>query len=187
MEKKKKKRIIIIVIALLIIVRICFMNYRLIINPAQMPDIVFLNIIDYTEVRDDVEYGMTFYDKNGVHYTTRDSDVLGFDFDKLVRDYRAGKLEDKISYHMTCDVDELFENYQKLCTVSGNPLLEIEYPEVSPQVQAVKTTWYGLYYDMFGNVKSVVLHKEDAAGHHYTNNETANEIYEWYMGTFKKQ
>lgn len=41
-------------------------------DPSQMPDIVFLNIIDYKASAPDGEYesAMTFYDKNGNHYVT---------------------------------------------------------------------------------------------------------------------
>ncbi len=183
---KKKILIIFLIIVVLLVIIIGMKRCRGVSDSSQMPDIVFLNIVDYTKVRDDVDYAMTFYDKNGVHYTTRDPYVLGLSFQELVEEYRAGNLDDKITYHMTCDVDELLENYQKLCKVSGDWRLELVYPEAIPQVEKRETTWYGLYYDMSGNIKSVVLHKKDAAGDVDTNNKTANEIYDWYIGTFQQ-
>lgn len=184
-----KRRILIgiVIVAALFIAIIGIYNYRLINKAPQVPDIVFLNIVNYTQVSNEKTYAMSFYDKNGVHYITDDPGVLRLDFEKLVQDYRDGKLNDKITYHMTCNVDELNENYKKLCKVSKNNELRIIYPDIYPQIQAVRTTWYGLYYDTDGKIKSILLHEEDQAGHHDTNDEMANEIYNWYIGTFQKQ
>ncbi len=153
----------------------------------QMPDIVFYNYVDYLETAEEggVQSAMTFYDKNGNHYTSTDPYVCSLYLDKLVKEYAEGTLDDKIEFHTICDVDELYENYEKLCEVSRNKELEIIYPEYGPTVLANRQTWYGAYYDAEGELQSILLHEKNAHGNHEANDERANEIYEWYIGTFQ--
>ena len=161
---------------------------RTIDDPSQMPDIVFFNIINYIESTQDVEYesAMTFYDKNGNHYISDDSYVIGLKYEELISEYAAGELDDKITFHTTCDVDELFENYRKLCEVSKNKEFGILYPEAVPAVMANKEYWYGLYYDKTGALQPVKIHEKGEGGHYESNDDRANEIYDWYIGTFQK-
>ncbi len=161
---------------------------RTIKDPSEMPDIVFMNVVDLSEVveADEVQTGVTFYDKKGNHYTSFDSYDYSLTIDELFEVYRAEDLEDKFYLHTTCDVNELFENYQKLCQLSKNKELEIIYPEYGPAVEAIRQNWYGLYYDKEGNIQTIRIHARDAWGDHMANDERANEIYEWYIGTFKK-
>lgn len=178
------------VVLTLIVIMITMLNgcskdtARTIKDPVEMPDIVFLNYIHY--YKGDISTAMTFYDKNGNHYTTSDYSVCCLSFEQLVEEYAAGNLDDKIKFHTTCNVDELFENYQKLCQLSKNQELEIVRPGYGPDVEANREIWYGLYYDKDGNIQSLIIHEEDAHGDHMANDERANEIYEWYIGTFKK-
>ena len=110
-------------------------------DPSQMPDIVFFNIIDYKESAPDREYesAMTFYDKNGNHYVTYaayGSYICDLKYEELISEYVAGNLNDKITFHTSCDVNELFENYRKLYELSKNKDYEILYPEAVPAVEA---------------------------------------------------
>lgn len=87
-------------------------------DPSQMPDIVFFDIIDYKASAPDGEYesAMTFYDKNGNHYVTDaayGSYICGLKYEELISEYAAGNLDDKITLHTSCDVNELFENSRK--------------------------------------------------------------------------
>lgn len=184
---KKRIWIIIVIIVLLLIIKICSKNYQTTYEPSQMPDIVFFNCIDYSETAEDgdVQSAITFYDKNGNHYTSEDSYVCSLNIDELVKEYAAGNLDDKIKFHTTCDVNELFENYQKLCELSKNEEFEIIYPEYGPDVLANRETWYGVYYDKAGRVQSILIHEKNAHGNHQANDERANEIYRWYIGTFQ--
>ena len=154
---------------------------------SQIPDIVFLNTVMYVKSTDEdvTQSAITFYDKNGNHYTCTDAYVCSLRFDQLVQEYTEGKLADKISYHTSCDVRELKENYYRLCKLSEVEV-EIIYPEMGPDVLANDEAWYGLYYDQDGNLQSLLIHERNAHGDHYASDERANEIYEWYLGTFEK-
>ena len=184
---KHKISIIVLTAVVMLVILIGICNYRLVQESSKIPDIVFVEITNFTELGDGRTYEMTFCDKNGKHYVSKDPFRLGFDFEVLIEDYRNGKLDGQITYDMTCDLDELVENYKKLCKVSRNRNLKINYPESAPAVQSIKTTWYGLYYDAFGNVQYVEIHKYDRAGSLYTNDENANEIYDWYIGAFHEK
>ena len=160
-------------------------------DPSQMPDIVFMSIVDYTEIMQEgeMQYAITFYDKNGNHYVSDDSYgsyICGLQYEELVGQYAAGELDDKIILHTTCDVDELFENYKKLCEVSQNKDYEILYPEAVPAVESIKIKWYGLYYDKSGELHVLEIHEKQYGMDFEANDERANEIYDWYIGTFQK-
>lgn len=161
-------------------------------DPSQMPDIVFFNVINYKASASDGHYesAMTFYDKNGNHYVTDTaygSYICGLKYEDLISEYAAGNLDDKIAYHTSCDVNELFENYQKFCEVSQNKDYEIMYPEAIPAVEANEEFWYGLYYDEAGELHSLKIHERGAGGNYEANDERANEIYDWYIGTFNRR
>lgn len=154
---------------------------------SQMPDIVFLDCTDYSETAEagDIQSAITFYDKNGNHYTSDDPYVCSLYYDELVKEYAAGNLKDKITFHTSCDVSELYENYKKLCEVSTNKDCEIIYPETFPEVLSNRIFWYGFYYDGSGELQVLKIHESGAGGHYETNDERANEIYNWYIGTFQ--
>ena len=156
-------------------------------DASQLPDIVFFNTIMYLEFSGDgiPESAITFYDNQGNHYTSTDEYVCTLPIEKLVREYAEGTLADKISFHTSCDAEELLENYNKLCEVSEDGF-KIIYREIGPDVIANLEYWYGLYYDENGNIRCVEIHKRDEHGDHYADDERVNEIYEWYLGTFKK-
>lgn len=153
---------------------------------SKLPDIVFINTITYAETSNEEEpqLGITFYDKNGNHYVSTDAYVCSLDFQQLVQEYAAGKLSEKISYHTSCDIEELVENHDKLCKLSEDGV-EIVYPESGPDVLANYEVWYGLYYDQSGNIQALKIHEKDGHGDHYADDEQVNEIYEWYLDTFK--
>lgn len=151
-------------------------------NASQMPDIVFLVTIDYVRqaAESQGERQIMFYDKNGTYYSSDDENVCNMDFKELVSEFSAGNLVENIEFHGNCEVEELFENYQKLCKVSEQKDLELRYPTEGPAVEEDVWTWYGLYFDSQGELNALVYHKKDAFGDHMTNSKTANEIYEWY-------
>ena len=153
---------------------------------SQLPDIVFMNTIMYAETSndDEPESGITFYDKNGNHYISTDEYVCSLDFEQLVQEYAEGKLSEKICYHTTCEIEELVKNYDKLCKLSEDGF-EIVRPESGPDVLANYEVWYGLCYDQDGNLQVIKIHERDGHGDHYADDEQVNEIYEWYLGTFK--
>ena len=158
-------------------------------DPSQMPSIVFIVDCDYSRIlpSDPNPYEICIYDKNGNYYGTDNREVCKMLFEELVKAFENGDLEDKITrYSRTCDVNELFENYQKLCEVSGNEELQIIYPEQIPAVEAAQVWCYGFYYDKKGKLQNLIIHEEGCLTDFYTNDKQANEIYEWYEGTFQK-
>lgn len=50
-----------------------------------------------------------------------------------------------------------------------------------------KVIWYGFYYDDAGNIQSIQIYKLDEFGRHYSNDDRANEIYDWIQETFQKE
>ena len=156
-------------------------------DPSQMPDIVFIKEYDYTDVfneYDDVQYRTEFFDKQGNYYVTFDPYVYFLSYDELIKEFVEGKLDDKIQFTRSCDVDALFENYQKLCKVSRNKDYKIVHPEVVPAVETEKLYYYGLYYNKKGEIRSILFH-EYGPEHFEANDELANEIYEWYLHPFE--
>lgn len=166
-------------------------NSTYIINdPLRMPDIVFMNINDSTEIAQEgeMQYAITFYDKNGNHYVSDDSYdsyICNLQYEELVSQYATGELDDKIILHTSCDVNELFENYQKLYEISQNEEYEILYPEAVPAVESIKIKWYGLYYDKNEELHMLENHERRYGKDFEANDERANEIYNWYIGTFQ--
>ena len=148
-----------------------------------LPDIVFFNVIDYYGSEN--EQAITFYDSKGNHYTSTDSYVCHLDLQSLVTEYGEGKLVDKINYHTSCDIDELLDNYSKLCEL-GKDGCQIVYPNITLDYEADRFEWYGLYYDQNGKLDHVLLHVRNAEGDHFADDERANEIYRWYLSTFSK-
>lgn len=154
-------------------------------DPSQMPGIVFMFI---QWVSPDYDRGnIGFYDRNGQYYISEDQEVCSMRLEELIRAYEAGELEGRIIRSSTiCDADELFENYHKLCEVSKNEALEIVYPLEVPAVVSDITDWYGIYYDEKGELQMLVIHRKEYDLYFDTNDKQANEIYEWYEGTFQK-
>lgn len=155
--------------------------------PSKLPDIVFLNTIQYNETSlgNRPQYAIAFYDKNGIYYVSSDQTVCALDFDELVKEYAAGNLTDKIRAHISCDVLELTENYYKFYELSKDDF-QIIYPIEGPDVIANVECWYGLYYDSEDNIQALKIHEQNAHGDHFADDERANEIYSWYINTFEK-
>lgn len=147
-------------------------------NPAQMPDIVFMNTITDS---DDSYKLITFYDKNGNQYTSTDTYVCSLGYKKLVNAYVEGDLADKITFHANCDVNQIYDNYKKLLEVSQRKDYQIVYPEMLPDVEDSIYQWYGIYYDENGQLSILELHRKERMVHLEANDERANEIYDWYI------
>lgn len=153
---------------------------------ACVPDIVFMNTIKFlTHDTENPDSALTFYDREGNHYVSSDQYVCSLSIEQLIKEYSEGKISDKISYHMSCDKDELIENYQKLSKINKDDY-KIIYPEVGPDLIANEEKWYGIYYDKDGNIQVLTIHEKDAHGNSFADDDRINEIYEWYIGTFKK-
>jgi len=152
-----------------------------------LPDIVFVYDITYHDRYDDEapKFTMGFYDKNGNYYTSTDEYVCTLRFEQLVQEYAEGKLSDKINLQTICNTEGLLENYNKLRKLNKDRF-GIVYPETVYDVITNTESWYGLYYDKDGNLQSLLLHQRDVLGEYYASDKRANEIYEWYLGTFEE-
>ena len=148
-----------------------------------LPNIVFFNVIDY--YGEETEQAITFYDNKGNHYASSDAYVCSLELQQLLTEFAEGKLNGKIEYHTSCNIEELMDNYQKLCSL-GKAGCHIEYPDYSLDIEADRITWYGIYYDQNGELEVVLLHERNAEGDHFADDERANEIYRWYLSTFSQ-
>lgn len=150
----------------------------------QIPEIVFMCDIDYSEIRDSGKlYATTFIDKNGNLYFTDDSYVCSLKYDELITEYAAGNLEGKIKLQTSCNADVIAEKYKELLEVAANKEYELMYPGTYPDVLDIRITWYGIFYDKKGVLDRIELHVRMSATSIDSNDETANELYRWYTET----
>lgn len=187
--KKHKKLILFIGIIMLIIISWIFVPARFAWRPSQMPDIVFVKITDYSEVAKENEalYKIAFYDKNGNYYTSENEYVCSLPFDELIKEYKAGNLNNRITFHTTCDVKQLLKLHRKLCRLSSNRMLKMITPEYSLDVCAVENEWYGIYYDKFNHVQGLLYHQTNDGVDLETNSKRADRIFYLYEFNLKKE
>lgn len=159
-------------------------------NQQEVPAIVFMCDMDFSRIAsegDPVEYVVTFVDKNGNQYISTDSSIYEMRSERLVAEYAEGNLEGKLELRNTCDVNTLMEKYKMLQKVASNKKYEIIEPddmELLPDVESEVINWYGLLYDKDGTLNRIHLHCVDRTRHNYSNDDRANEIYEWYVEAF---
>lgn len=153
-------------------------------SPEQMPEIVFWCHSDLRDVAKEYELQgiWTFCDRNGNFYKLEERGNDSWAIWDIREQYASGELSKKLELRTTCEVDELFENYQKLCDLSKNKEYEVERPDAGPAVQAASGGWWGGYFDKDGNLQGIELYAYDAHGQHSGNDERANEILEWITG-----
>lgn len=157
---------------------------------AEMPDIVFTVRYVYNRYGNDFDesseqgrYLLTFIDKNGNYYFSDYSEICFLSNEELIEALKSG--DERITkLSITCDADELRENYNKLIAVSKK--CELVYPEALPDVEADSATWYGLYYGEDGKLMNIPFHANERMTGIETNNDRANEVYEWYTGAAKE-
>lgn len=156
-----------------------------IVEPSQMPDIVFVEYLSRADSPDDGGplSEITFLDKEGNFYTSDDFSVCGLTFAALVADFAAGKIDDKITrLEKTVPVEDIFERYQIICEISVHKDYALETPGTMPAILSDRMTWYGLYYDQTGALQSIKLHENRQMTDISANDERANEIYAWFDG-----
>lgn len=155
---------------------------------AEMPDIVFKKCTDYNSYapnEDDPQSSVTFLDKNGRYYHSFDSEICGLSNSELVKALKSG--DERITkLEISCDAGELRKNYNKLSKVIADGKCEFVYDKPVPAVEANSTTWYGLYYDEGGKLTSFPIHANRNLSDIETNDDRANEVYEWYKDAHKK-
>lgn len=153
----------------------------------EMPDIVFMYMVDYSYVASEGDnlYTITFCDKNGNLYLLEDDSSCELGYRQLIMEYSSGNLDDKIELQSKVDADILSEQYKLLLDVASNEEYTILYSEYSLGVEAARHGWYGILYDENGELKCIKLHCNDENGDHYSNDKRANEIYNWYADSFE--
>lgn len=153
---------------------------------SDMPDIVFKVCTSYNRYEHDDSCLLTFIDKNGNYYSSDYSEIFFLSNEELIETLKSG--DERITkLSVSCDADELSENYKKLLKVAAKKKYKLVYPEALPDVEADSTTWYGLYYDKDGNLSSLPIHAKERLTGINANDDRANEIYEWYSGAAKTQ
>lgn len=157
------------------------------VTEAEMPDIVFKECTQYCRYyldENDPQSSIVFLDKNGNYYQSFNSEICGLSNEELIKALNSG--DERITkLSITCDPDELRENYNKLAAVKKK--CELAYPKELPAVEADSTTWFGLFYGGDGKLTNIPFHADKCLTGIETNNDRANEVYEWYKGASKKQ
>ena len=153
-------------------------------KPEQMPEIVFWSSTDFTDVADKYELQgvWTFCDRNGNFYKLEEWGEESWAIWDIEEQFASGELSKKMKLYATCEVEELFENYKKLCEISKNKDYEVKRPDFGPAVESAKGGWWGGYYDKDGNLQGVELYAYDAHGQHNANDARATEIVDWISG-----
>jgi len=160
----------------------------------ELPAIVFLVRSDISDVYDPEEIeqrniavkSLGFYDKDGNYYTSANPDLNAMDNKTLIAKYEVGHLTDKLIRIKSCDADNLAEQYAKLRKICRKKQVAIVYPERLPTVQAERVAWYGFYYDRNGDIQYQIIHEKGRMTDFDTDNDTINEIYDWFDGTLKQ-
>ena len=165
------------------------------VSESDMPDIVFKECTAYNryvhnfdddESSEQGRYSLTFIDKNGNYYNSDYSEIIALSNEELIEKLNSG--DERITkLSISCDTDELSENYKKLLKAAANKKYELVYPEAMPDVEADSTTWFGLYYDKDGKLSSLPIHAKECMTGINTNDDRANEIFEWYSVAAKNQ
>lgn len=180
----KRKKIIGVISFIVVFLMGCGNNQR----GTKIPEIMFMCFTDNSRLTSSPYppfplYTMTFLDKNGNLYFTDDSYVCKLGYKELVTEYEAGNLEGKIAFQTSCDVDVIAEKYKELLKVAANKEYEIVYPELLPDVEDVRISWYGIFYDKDEEPHYIELHRKERAENLDSNDEIANELYRWYIET----
>lgn len=185
---KDYKKIILAIITVFVLVLSGCSNA---VSEAEMPEIPFkvytsycrYDLDDFDENAEQGICAITFFDKNGNYYFSDYSEICFLSNEELIEALKSG--DERITKSsITCDPDELWENYNKLVAVSEK--CELVYPMELPTVEADRTTWYGLYYGEDGKLANIPFHANDRMTEIETNNDRANEVYGWYKGAAKK-
>lgn len=146
-----------------------------------MPDIVFLERV-YNA--DDGFINIVFTDVNGNCYSSVDKEVCSLYFVELIEKYKSGSLDGKITKTGSRSPEELRDNYKKLCETVSQHECDIVYPEMLPDVETESYSWYGLYYDENNELKSQIIHANERMTSLESDNNTINEIYQWYIDNY---
>lgn len=147
----------------------------------ELPPVVFLRHISYRDVAVEGEPQDTvlFFSKDGSCYVSHDETLSAMPAGKIASEFENGTIQDSITLHAQCESDELEEQYLKVYNALTSGDFQIIDPPYGPDVQASTTTWYGMYYDKYGEIQCRLIHKTDAMGEHISDNDVLNEVYAW--------
>ncbi|MBQ8781865.1 MAG: hypothetical protein IJZ72_09365 [Oscillospiraceae bacterium] len=150
-------------------------------NPSQMPEIAFFCTCDYNDGTGGRR--VSFYDKQGNYCWSEDKDAASLAFPELMSKYETGELDGKIEVRSSCDVNVLFENYQKFLTAVRKGNYKIEEPEVLPAAETRIEKWYGVRSNN-GTLQLVLLHEYSRATNLNSVSDEINEVYMAFKGGF---
>lgn len=149
----------------------------------ELPPVVFLRHVSYRDVAVEGEPQDTvlFFSKDGSCYISDDETLSAMHAGKIASEFENGTIQDSITLHAQCEPDELEEQYLKVYNALTSGDFQIIDPLYGPDVQAITTTWYGMYYDKYGELQGRLLHETDAMGEHISDNDVLNEVYAWLL------
>lgn len=149
----------------------------------ELPPIVFLRHVSNRDVAEEWEPEpqdtVLFFSKDGSCYISDDETLSAMSASKIASEFENGTIQDSITLHAQCEPDELEEQYLKVYNALTSGDFQIIDPLYGPAVQASTTTWYGMYYDKYGEFQCRLIHKTDAMGEHVSDNDILNEVYAW--------
>lgn len=149
----------------------------------KMPDIVFYCRIDRSLKMDNGGNRITdtFCTSDGEFYRLEDDEICSENFlSEIISMYTSGELNDYIELINTVDEESVKLNYELLKKAANNKNIAIDYPEWSLDVCASVFSWYGVTIDNNNELRLINLHCTDNRGSCYSNDDNANQIYEWY-------
>lgn len=145
-----------------------------------IPDIVFL----YSSHYNNESFTTYVFDKNGNIYHSSKEEAYYLNYKELLELYAAGKLEDRLSLAGTVPPSEIEENVQTFLQIMHDGGVELTSEESLSDIIVLQEKWYGLYYDIDGNVNITLLYKKDD-GKHEANDSRVDEIVDWMNKTIK--
>ena len=156
------------------------------INVEEIPEILFVSVTsvpDYERVASG--NSIAFYDSEGNYYYSDDDEVCSLTMTQLCEQFGKGALDDKITLSGACDREGLQKNYGMIPSLV-RAHADIVYPNELPAVESESKSFYGLYYGGDGEVGYILLHRYERMTHIYSDDKRADEIYEWYCSSLKK-
>lgn len=166
--------------------------YSNILEKTPMPDIVFI-CIKYDELQHEPSE-ITFMDKYGNCYWSDDSDVVGEGFYSKIfcKEYREGKIADKIKLCKSCNRYEVIRKYRQMRKIpkriaksgglSTNRILYERYiVGGSPTEQVLE----GVYFNEYRETEGITIKEKHVKYEEVINDWQGDRIYEWYNDIMK--
>lgn len=155
------------------------------VDRSRMPAVVFI-----TSWHSNDESGyqtINICGSDGGCYYSGDEEVCRMSWSALVEAYDSGTLTDKMTFVTSVDTEGLAHSFELICNAAEYEDFGLDYPDSLPDVEADTTSVCGLYYTKEGELKSLLIHLNECDTDIEANYPDANEAYEWYVRSRRKQ